>query len=339
MKTDFSFNIDDLINLTELKKLPDFNKENLLFELSNKDYLKNLGDGKYQYNMNDHFKAFVLLNFPSHYKKEHIVKVYDFKDNLSEIRLFKSSIFWYLSSSNNDVIGIIENKLQTIKIKEIENIANYDVLTKSGITNILKKKISQAEYQKEINGLKGNQTTQNPSNLGVSPNKMSWRKKSDAEVVNSNTPTKTSIIDNNSNDFKRGRFYSSYQDKDKTNSFNPNQQKPKSDSNVNNFTIFYTNLDKGDFSYSTIPIEKIKEEDQTDIKAYSLNNLLSFCESEYNSFKMNIKVKADHESYRTLLNDCKDKMTLLSKTIKRERAFTEVIGDQLPVRFDYSGKC
>lgn len=329
-----------MINLSEIKKSSDFNKESLLLELSNKDYLKNLGEGKYQYSINDNFKAYVLLNFPSHYKKEHIVKVYDFKDNLSEIRLFKSSIFWYLSSSNNDVIGIIENKLKTIKIKEIENIVNYDVLTKSGITNILKKKISQVEYQKEINGLRGNQVTQNPNNLGISPNKMSWRKKSDVEVVNSNTPIKTSIVETNSNDFKRGRFYSSYQDKDKNNCFNQIQQKPKSDSNVNNFTIFYTNLDKSDFSYSTIPIEKIKEEDQTNIRAYSINDLLSFCELEYSNFKKNIKVKADDESYRTLINDNKEKMTLLSKIIKRERAFTEVIGaDQLPIKFDYSGKC
>lgn len=208
-----------------LKKKLIFEKNTLKEHIQNWiDYLiyDNINNEEvYFYNISNDFKGFIIFNIPSFFITSNEVAEGLLIGDLfykNQVRIFKCSLLWYISCWNNKHSSVIEENLLKIRLKDVKIV--YESINKEKADLILGKNIGLNEYNKEIQGLKsGGNSSHLELDKKQSPQKMSWRKKSDVEINNNiinNTNNNNGITikgsnnekNNNNDDKKINNVYS-----------------------------------------------------------------------------------------------------------------------------------
>jgi len=262
LDSELGFSLMDLLSFPEvqeiIKKYSASNNgnavsrltESTLTELFNSlPYIKNQDStnvkkanqkSKYKVIINDHVKVYVLFNLPSHWKREEVVKFVSIED--LECQITKKGFFWILCTQNNKTQKTIERVLNESKEEESQMKISFEVSDKASIMRTIAKKTQLYEYQREIKGLKGNESkdmssftayninannsnSKDKGNLNtnnVNGNKirresyasvsssntgeMSWRKKSENVTYSSNNNTISNINKGNSGGNDQNNF-------------------------------------------------------------------------------------------------------------------------------------
>lgn len=173
----------------------------------------------YFYNISNDFKGFILFNVPSFFITSNDVAEGLLIGDLfqkNQVRIFKCSLLWYISCFDNKNSMLIEENLLKIRVKDVKIL--YESINKDKVELILVKKIGLNEYNKEIQGLKSGVNSSLDLDKKQSPQKMSWRKKSDVEMSNNiiNNTNNSKVITikssnnvmNNNDDKKINNVYS-----------------------------------------------------------------------------------------------------------------------------------
>lgn len=178
----FSENLDakvsNFMQVKEISKLVE--SESLLIE-----YLKRMNFFEYSlesntvtYKLSQDLIVFDLVNIPLKLNQGNLLNYLNLATEFQNgqlLRVYKKSIFWYIVTTQDNE-ELVENKLKTAKIPDLETVLKYEKSNQVQIVNKLKKEISHSHYIKDSQGLKSNVVTND--NNSKHDNKLSWRKKS-----------------------------------------------------------------------------------------------------------------------------------------------------------------
>lgn len=215
LSSNLTFKTNSLFEINETKSLlADLPQDstNLKEILKQVPYLKDQGNQDFSIEIPENLKCFTILNIPQNYKKSNLLDLLNIDETKLE-SIHKSSMFWNILSTDNQTNSDLSKNLSNVIIDG--NKIKYEEYSKDAILKNLKKKIQNAEYNREVTELKqipnlSNSQKEN-SAFGNKQKEMSWRK----NTQNSQASEDTGLINCNNEGlshqgFRRSRFYSDY---------------------------------------------------------------------------------------------------------------------------------
>ncbi|MCQ2817578.1 MAG: hypothetical protein MJ252_09970 [archaeon] len=145
-----TYKISDLFSYPEISKI--FSTvENLTESLSKIDFLK-LSEDKQtvSYNLDDEIQVFQILSIPIKMTKEEVAKKLELLD-LKYSRLYKKSIYWYLSTNDKETQICAKNALRELYIDETK--IKYENFSKGQLLKNIRIQIEKNSYKKDAKNL------------------------------------------------------------------------------------------------------------------------------------------------------------------------------------------
>lgn len=191
LNEDFSFKIEDLINLKEIQKISP-EKVSILNSLKEMKLIQISDDFKIgKILIGETASVINLINLPNKVSKESLLKILKIKENSIQ-RLYKQSLYWTIVCDDNLTNKLIDETLRNVKFED-NSMLKYEFTQMKEIQQKLMKKINHSNYLKEADSLKasgnsglgqyGNDTRKDSKNwknsVSSSNEAFSWRKKSD----------------------------------------------------------------------------------------------------------------------------------------------------------------
>jgi hypothetical protein len=131
-----------------------------------------------------------LINVPGKMTREQLIDILGLRDG-DFSRLYKQSLYWTLTSTNNNFNQCFENVLKKIKFED-DKVLRYEVTTSKQLVKQVLKKLQQLSYMKETNQLGAEKVATNTPNVNIrkdsynkdnsssnSTEAFSWRRKSE----------------------------------------------------------------------------------------------------------------------------------------------------------------
>lgn len=188
----FTFKIDEFLNLKEVQKLST-EKDLILSLLKEFKFLKISEDEKTSHLViAESEKIINLINVPNKISKEALMTVLKIRENMIE-RLYKQSLYWTIVCDNKEVFNKLDETMRNIKFED-NNPLRFEITLIEEIKKTLSKKIGHSNYLKEADSLKAAGACGLGANglavdrkdsrgwkcsIGANNEALSWRKKSD----------------------------------------------------------------------------------------------------------------------------------------------------------------
>jgi len=207
MNEDMTFNVEDLYNHKDVKKLFE-TKEELIKVLEGVNYVKlDQNKGTCTIVIKDEMAIYSLINFPPKLTKDDLEKELGLEGKNYFSRIYKKYVVWLLVAEDNTAeTDKFEDKLKKIQCGDEK--LRYEITTGKNLKKLILKRIN---YNKESSDLKATPATNDK--LSCPAETISWRKKSgEGEDLSAKKfPKGNDKYSNNNkdtNNFKRKRFNS-----------------------------------------------------------------------------------------------------------------------------------
>lgn len=188
----FTFKLDDLLNLKEIQKLST-DRDVILGLLKEFKFLKISEDEKTaHFVFSEAEKIINLINVPNKIGREALMNVLKISESMIQ-RLYKQSLYWTIVCDNKEVFNKLDETMRNIKFED-NNPLKFEITLIEEIKKTICKKINHQNYLKEADSLKasganglaahGHSGDRKDSrgwkgSIGANNEALSWRKKSD----------------------------------------------------------------------------------------------------------------------------------------------------------------
>ena len=166
------FKVSELSKFKEISKYISDEKK-LIELLKTCDFLKYIeADSSFQYDLPENMTTFNILNIPVKLPKEKVKNLIELI-NLKYSRLYKSGIYWVLSSNDQETNICVQNSLRELRFEDSK--VKYDKKTKKDWYKVIKDRLLKNSYQKETKNIKNTEKSEKASENNDSE-AFSWRK-------------------------------------------------------------------------------------------------------------------------------------------------------------------